>query len=67
MLRVAPELAKLLKSELVLEELEEIPGRTVIVKSDAQLHEEKFDLAKTVWATDGHGSTRISNICVHPC
>jgi Rne/Rng family ribonuclease len=47
MLRVAPEVAKLLKSNQnsYLQELEEILGRTVIVKSDAQLHEEKFDLA----------------------
>ena len=28
-----------------LQELEEILGRTVIVKSDPQLHQEKFDLA----------------------
>ena len=28
-----------------LQELEEILGRTVIVKSDSQLHQEKFDLA----------------------
>jgi ribonuclease G len=47
MLRVSPEVAKLLKSSqnTYLQELEEILGRTVIVKTDAQLHQEKFDLA----------------------
>jgi Rne/Rng family ribonuclease len=47
MLRVAPEVAKLLKSNQnsYLQEIEEILGRTVIVKSDSQLHQEKFDLA----------------------
>jgi ribonuclease G len=47
MLRVAPEVAKLLKSNqnTYLQELEEVLGRTVIVKSDPQLHQEKFDLA----------------------
>jgi ribonuclease G len=47
LLRVAPEVAKLLKSNqnTYLQELEEILGRTVIVKTDAQLHQEKFDLA----------------------
>jgi ribonuclease G len=47
MLRVAPEVAKLLKSNqnTYLQELEEILGRTVIVKSDPLLHQEKFDLA----------------------
>jgi ribonuclease G len=47
MLRVSPEVAKLLKSNQnsYLPELEEILGRTVIVKSDSQLHQEKFDLA----------------------
>jgi ribonuclease G len=47
MLRVAPDVAKLLKSNqnTYLQELEEILGRTVIVKSDNQLHQEKFDLA----------------------
>jgi ribonuclease G len=46
MLRVAPEVARLLKSNQnsYLQELEEILGRTVIVKSDVQLHQEKFDL-----------------------
>ena len=47
MLRVAPDVAKLLKSHqnTYLQELEEILGRTVIVKSDPQLHQEKFDMA----------------------
>ncbi len=47
MLRVAPDVAKLLKSSqnTYLQELEEILGRTVIVKSDPQLHQERFDLA----------------------
>jgi ribonuclease G len=48
MLRVAPEVAKLLKSNqnTYLPEIEEIlGGRTVIVKSDPLLHQEKFDLA----------------------
>jgi ribonuclease G len=47
MLRVNPEVARLLKSNqnTYLQELEEILGRTVIVKSDQLLHQEKFDLA----------------------
>ena len=47
MLRVAPDVARLLKSNQnsYLQELEEILGRTVIVKTDSQLHQEKFDLA----------------------
>jgi ribonuclease G len=47
LLRVGPEVAKLLKSNQnsYLQELEEILGRTVIVKSDPLLHQEKFDLA----------------------
>jgi Rne/Rng family ribonuclease len=46
MLRVGPDVARLLKSHQnsYLQELEEILGRTVIVKSDNQLHQEKFDL-----------------------
>jgi ribonuclease G len=46
MLRVNPEVAKVLKSSQnsYLQELEEILGRTVIVKSDPLLHQEKFDL-----------------------
>ena len=47
MLRVNPEVAKVLKSNQnsYLQEIEEILGRTVLVKSDALLHQEKFDLA----------------------
>ena len=47
LLRVNPEVAKLLKSNqnTYLQELEEILGRTVIVKSDAQLNQQRFDLA----------------------
>ena len=47
MLRVSPDVAKLLKSNQnsYLQEIEEVLGRTVIVKSDSQLHQEKFDLA----------------------
>ncbi len=47
MLRVNTEVARLLKSNqnTFLQEIEEILGRTVIVKSDPQLHQEKFDLA----------------------
>jgi ribonuclease G len=47
MLRVNPDVAKFLKAneEHYLEELEEILGRQVIIKSDALLHPEKFDLA----------------------
>ncbi len=47
MLRVNPEVARLLKSNQnsYLQEIEEILGRTVLVKSDPLLHQEKFDLA----------------------
>jgi ribonuclease G len=47
LLRVSPDVAKVLKSNqnTYLQELEEILGRTVIVKSDPLLHQEKFDLA----------------------
>ena len=46
-LRVSADVARLLKSNQnsYLQELEEILGRTVIVKTDNQLHQEKFDLA----------------------
>jgi ribonuclease G len=46
-LRVHPDVAKLLKSNQnrYLEELEEILKRPVLVKSDPALHHEKFDLA----------------------
>lgn len=47
MLRVNPEVAKILKSNQneYLQEIEEILGRNVMVKSDPLLHQEKFDLA----------------------
>ena len=47
MLRVHPEVAKVLKSHQnkYLEELEEVLRRPVLIKSDPQLHHEKFDLA----------------------
>ena len=47
LLRVSPEVAKTLKSNKneFLQELEEILKRTVFVKSDPTLHQEKFDLA----------------------
>jgi ribonuclease G len=46
-LRVHPEVGKVLKSHNndYLQELEGILGRTVMVKSDPLLHQEKFDLA----------------------
>ena len=46
-LRVNPDVAKVLKSHQnkYLEELEEVLRRPVLVKSDPQLHQEKFDLA----------------------
>ena len=46
-LRVNPEVAKLLKSNhnTFLQEIEEIAGSTVLVKSDPLLHQTKFDLA----------------------
>jgi Ribonuclease G/E len=46
-LSVNPEVAKVLKSSknTYLQELEEVLGRTVLVKSDPLLHQEKFDLA----------------------
>ena len=47
MLRVHPDVAKVLKSHQnkFLEELEEVLRRPVLVKSDPLLHHEKFDLA----------------------
>jgi ribonuclease G len=46
-LRVNPEVAKVLKStgNKYLEELEGLLGRPVLVRSDANLHQEKFDMA----------------------
>jgi Rne/Rng family ribonuclease len=45
-LRVNPEVAKELKTNngKRLQELEELVGRTVLIKSDAQLHQEQFDI-----------------------
>jgi ribonuclease G len=47
MLRVNPEVAKVLKSNhnTYLQEIEETLGKSVLVKSDPQLHQTKFDLA----------------------
>ena len=47
MLRVHPEVAKVLKASdnKYLEELEEVLGKPVLVKGDPTLHHEKFDLA----------------------
>ena len=47
MLRVHPDVAKVLKSNQnkFLEELQELLRRPVLIKSDPQLHHEKFDLA----------------------
>ncbi len=46
MLRVNPEVAKALKTNngRWLNELEELTKKTVIVKSDAALHQEQFDI-----------------------
>ena len=46
-LRTHPDVAKFLKSNSndYLEELESIIGKPVLVKSDALLHPDKFDLA----------------------
>jgi ribonuclease G len=46
-LRVNPEVAKVLKSNQnqFLQEIEEIVGKSVLVKSDPLLHQTKFDLA----------------------
>jgi ribonuclease G len=45
-LRVNPEVAKVLKSNKndYLQEIEQVLSRTVLVKSDPQMHQEKFDL-----------------------
>jgi ribonuclease G len=46
MLRVNPEVVKTLKANNArwLTELEEMIGKTIIVKSDATLHPEQFDI-----------------------
>ena len=46
MLRVNPEVAKVLKGQngKWLLEMEELTKRTIIIKSDASLHQEQFDV-----------------------
>jgi ribonuclease G len=46
MLRVNPEVAKTLKSNngRWLSEMEELTGKTIIVKSDPAVHQEQFDI-----------------------
>ena len=46
MLRVHPDVAKELKSNnaKLLNEMEEMTKRTIIVKSDATVHQEQFDI-----------------------
>jgi Ribonuclease G/E len=46
MLRVNPEVGKALKASngRWLQDLEELTGRTVIVKADPTLHQEQFDI-----------------------
>ncbi len=46
MLRVHPEVAKALKANggRWIQEMEELTGRNIIVKSDAMLHQEQFDI-----------------------
>ena len=46
MLRVNPEVAKALKanSARLLQEMEELTGRTIIVKADPAVHQEQFDI-----------------------
>jgi ribonuclease G len=46
MLRVNPEVAKALKanSGRLLNEMEELMKKTIIVKSDPALHQEQFDI-----------------------
>ena len=45
-LRVNPEVAKALKASngKLITEMEELTGKTVLVKSDALLHQENFDI-----------------------
>jgi ribonuclease G len=45
-LRVNPEVAKALKAQngMLIGEMEELTGKTVIVKSDPLLHQENFDI-----------------------
>jgi ribonuclease G len=46
MLRVNPDIAKELKTSngRLLNEMEELTKRTIIVKSDPALHQEQFDI-----------------------
>ena len=45
MLRVHPEVVKQLKSSGAwLQEMEEMVGKTILVKSDPTLHPEQFDI-----------------------
>jgi ribonuclease G len=46
MLRVNPEVAKALKANngKWLSEMEELTGKTIIVKSDPAVHQEQFDI-----------------------
>jgi ribonuclease G len=46
MLRVNPEVAKVLKANnaRLLNEMEELVKKTIIVKSDPALHQEQFDI-----------------------
>ena len=46
MLRVNPEVVKALKANSArwLQEMEELTGKTIIVKSDPVLHQEQFDI-----------------------
>jgi ribonuclease G len=46
MLRVNPEVVKALKANNArwLSEMEELTGKTIIVKSDPVLHQEQFDI-----------------------
>jgi ribonuclease G len=46
MLRVHPEVVKQLKSGTAkwLQEMEEMVGKTILVKSDPSLHPEQFDI-----------------------
>ena len=45
-LRVNPEVAKALKANngKLISEMEELTGKTVLVKSDSMLHQENFDI-----------------------
>ena len=45
-LRVNPEVAKVLKANngKLITEMEELTGKTVLVKSDPMLHQENFDI-----------------------